>query len=287
MEGEHAISRRVQSSDGRIRKRNGSRHVHSLKLLRVVMDVFDAIRESCFDPKLREQRGDQAAEVSIEMSQGGDRTMGSDNARNITNSNSLFDAKVLFFETMVKLGTSGSSTWMQPRTSMTSRTTGDHHWVGTRMEMAIELLSEKQVRSDFKIGELHGKIMHGWEKERTDAPILESGAESQVIVYCREREGCRFVREDDFIFGEELMLEVETNNEKMILMKNTDDDNRTVTVLSRLAMCKSEIRVDSRQILLAKMELDGASTKSVANTAANSQEKHKRDSNVQEGNNES
>ena len=94
VEGEHAISRRVQSSDGRIRKRNGSRCVHSLKLLRVVMDVFDAIRESSLDPKLREQRGDQAAEVSIEMSQGGDRTMGSDNARNITNSNSLFDAKV-------------------------------------------------------------------------------------------------------------------------------------------------------------------------------------------------
>ena len=70
-------------------------------------------------------------------------------------------------------------------------------------------------------------------------------------------------------------MEVETNNEKMILTKNTDDDNRSVTVLSRLAICKPEIRVDSRQILLAKMELDGASTKSVANTAANAQEKHK------------
>ena len=31
-------------------------------------------------------------------------------------------------------------------------------------------------------------------------------------------------------------MEVETNNEKMILMKNTDGDDRTVTVLSRLAM---------------------------------------------------
>ena len=47
--------------------------------------------------------------------------------------------------------------------------------------------------------------MHGWEKERKDAPILESGAESQVIVCCREPEGCGFVYEDDFIFGEELM----------------------------------------------------------------------------------
>ena len=199
VEGEHAISRRVQSSDGRIRKRNGSRRVHSLKLLRVVMDVFDSTSESCLDPKLREQRGDQAAVVSIEMSQGRDRAIGSDNARNVTNSNGLIDAKVIFFETMVKLGTSGSSTWMQPRTSMT---TGDHHWVGTMIEMAIELLSEKQVRSDFKIGELYRKIMHGWEKERKDAPILESGEQSQVIVYCREREGCGFVYEDDFIFGE-------------------------------------------------------------------------------------
>ena len=90
--------------------------------------------------------------------------MGSDNARNITNSNSLFDAKVFFIETMVKLGTSRSSTWMQPRTSMTSRTTGDHHWVGTRMEMAIELLSENQVRSDFKIG-FYRKIMHRWKRK--------------------------------------------------------------------------------------------------------------------------
>ena len=94
VEGEHAISRRVQSSDGRIRKRNGSRRFHSLKLLRAMMDVFDSISESCLDAKVREQRGGRAAEVSIEMSQGGDRTMGSDNARNITNSNSLFDAKV-------------------------------------------------------------------------------------------------------------------------------------------------------------------------------------------------
>ena len=109
------------------------------------------------------------------------------------------------------------------------------------------------------------------EKERQDAPILESSAESQVIVCCREPEGCGFVREDDFFFGEELMptawMEVETNNEKMILMKNTDDDNRTVTVLSRLAMCRPEIRVDSRQILVAKMNSDGANTMSAANTA--------------------
>ena len=115
----------------------------------------------------------------------------------------------------------------------------------------------KKVRSDFKIRELHRKIMHGWEKERKDSPILESGAESQLIVCCREPEGCRFVYEDDFIFREELMptawMEVETNNEKMILMKNTDGDDRTVTVLSRLAMSKSEIRVDSRQMLVAKM----------------------------------
>ena len=164
MEGEHAICRRVQSSDGRIRKRNGSRRVHSLKLFRLMMDEFDAISESCLDPKLRGQRGGQAAEISIEMSQGGDRTMGSDNARNVMNSNGLFDAKVLFIETMVKLGTSGSSTWMQPRTSMTSRTTGDHHWVGTMIEMAIELLSEKRVRSDFKIGEIYRKIMHSWKR---------------------------------------------------------------------------------------------------------------------------
>ena len=176
----------------------------------------------------------------------------------------------------MKLGTSGSSTWMQQR-SMTSRTIGDHHWVGTMIEMAIEFLPVKKVRSDFKIRELHGKIMHGWEKERKDAPILESGAESQVIVCCREPEGCGFVYEDDFIFGEELMstawMEVETNNEKMILMKNTDGDDRSVTVLSRLAMWKSEIRVDSRQILVAKMNLDGASTMSAANTAAKAQEK--------------
>ena len=57
------------------------------------MDVFDSIGETCLDPELREERGGQAAEVSIEIAQGGDRTMGSDNARNITNSNSL-DAKV-------------------------------------------------------------------------------------------------------------------------------------------------------------------------------------------------
>ena len=44
-------------------------------------------------------------------------------------------------------------------------------------------------------------------------------------------------------------IEVERNNEKMILVKNTDGDDRMVTVLSRLAMWKSEIRVDSRQNL--------------------------------------
>ena len=38
-------------------------------------------------------------------------------------------------------------------------------------------------------------------------------------------------------------------------------------------MWKSEIRVDSRQILVAKMNLDGASTMSAANTAAKAQEK--------------
>ena len=59
-----------------------------------MMGVFDSISETCLDPELREERGGQAAEVSIETAQGGDRTMGSDNARNITNSNSLFDAKV-------------------------------------------------------------------------------------------------------------------------------------------------------------------------------------------------
>ena len=64
---------------------------------------------------------------------------------------------------MVKLGTSGASTWMQQR-SMTSRTIGDHHWVGTVIEMAIEFLPVKKVRSDFKIRELHGKIMHSWER---------------------------------------------------------------------------------------------------------------------------
>ena len=69
-----------------------------LKLLRAMMDVFDSISETCLDPELREERGSQAAEVSIEIAQGGDRTMGSDNARNITNSNSLFDAKVFSSE---------------------------------------------------------------------------------------------------------------------------------------------------------------------------------------------
>ena len=39
------------------------------------MDVFDAISETCLDPELREERGGQAAEVSIEIAQGGDRTM--------------------------------------------------------------------------------------------------------------------------------------------------------------------------------------------------------------------
>ena len=128
----------------------------------------------------------------------------------------------------MKLGTSGSSTWMQQR-SMTSRTIGDHHWVGTMIEMAIEFLPVKKVRSDFKIRELLGQIMHGWEKERKDAPILESGAESQVIVCCREPEGCGFVYEDDFIFWEELMptawMEVETNNEKMIDEQREDDSH--------------------------------------------------------------
>ena len=105
-----------------------------------MMDVFDSISETYLDPELREERGGQAAEVSIEIAQRGDRTMGSDNARNITNSNGLIDAKVIIFETLVKLGTSGSSTWMQQRTSMTSRTIGDHHWVRTMIEMAIEFL---------------------------------------------------------------------------------------------------------------------------------------------------
>ena len=59
-----------------------------------MMDVFDSISETCLDPELREERGGQAAEVSIEIAQGGDRTIGSHNAKNITNSNSLFDAKV-------------------------------------------------------------------------------------------------------------------------------------------------------------------------------------------------
>ena len=108
------------------------------------------------------------------------------------------------------------------------------------IEMTIEFLPVKKVRRHFKIREIHGKIMHDWEKEKKDAPILESSAESQVIVCCRDTEGCGFVYEDDFIFGEELMstawMEVETNNEKMILMKNTDDDDRSVTVFSRLAM---------------------------------------------------
>ena len=78
-----------------------------------MMDVFDSISETCLDPELREERGGQAAEVSIEIAQGGDRTMGSDNATIITNLNGLIDAKVIFFETMVKLGTSGPSTWVQ------------------------------------------------------------------------------------------------------------------------------------------------------------------------------
>ena len=64
-------------------------------------------------------RGGQVAEASNEIAQEGDQAMGSDNARNITNSNGLIDAKVPFFETMVKLGTSGSCEWTQPRTSMT------------------------------------------------------------------------------------------------------------------------------------------------------------------------
>ena len=113
-----------------------------------------------------------------------------------------------------------------------------------------------KVRSDFKIRELPRKTMLGWEKGR-------------------EPEGCGFVYEG-FIFGEELMhtawMEVETNNEKMILRKNTDGDDRTFTVLSRLAMWKSEIRVDSRQILGANMNLR-ASTMLVADTAAKAQEK--------------
>ena len=60
------------------------------------MDVFDSISETCLDPELREERGGQAAEVSIEIAQGGDRTMGSDNATIITNSNGLIDAKGFF-----------------------------------------------------------------------------------------------------------------------------------------------------------------------------------------------
>ena len=153
------------------------------------------------------------------------------------------------------------------RSSLGRNSDRDGNWISASEESQERLQDQRASRKDnARLG-----------KERKDAPILESGAESQVIVCCREPEGCGFVCEDDFIFGEELMstawMEVDTNNEKMILMKNTDGDDRTVTVLSRLAMWKSEIRVDSRQILVAKMNLDGASTMSAANTAAKAQEK--------------
>ena len=131
------------------------------------------------------------------------------------------------------------------------RATGDHHWTDTTIE---KLLPEKQVRSDFKIGQLDRKTMCSWEKECQNGYISKSGAKSQVIAYCRERERCGFVYGDDFIYSEDLMpiawMKVAMNTEKMCLMRNTDDDDRSITVMSRLVMWTNEIRMDWTHIFV-------------------------------------
>ena len=90
-------------------------------------------------------------------------------------------------------------------------------------------------------------------------------------------------------------------SEKMILKKKAvldpDDDGKTVVILSRLVFWGIEIRADPRQreILRAKMKLDGANTKSEATPAVKVQEwistgvrkTRQRDVTVQECNNES
>ena len=115
--------------------------------------------------------------------------------------------------------------------------------------------------------ELYGtrQATHNWEKKWQKVLVdnhFEIGMWSPAIVCCRERELCRFVHGDDFIFTGHSMQLVWADsrlNEKFTLKRRAilgpdDGDDNTVTILNRLVtwVCLSgsrnqrEIRADPR-----------------------------------------
>ena len=165
--------------------------------------------------------------------------------------------------------------------------------------MAIELPPEEQVKGQDLVGELlhslYGtrKAARSWERKWQSGLVemnFELGTWSPAIVYCCEREVCRFVHGDDFTFvGESTQLAWTESrvDEKPILKEEAvfglgDGDDKTVTIVILLVtwVCLSEsrnqIEIEAdprhREILLAQMKLDGANTKSVATPAVKVQE---------------
>ena len=115
-------------------------------------------------------------------------------------------------------------------------------------EMAIELPPEEQVKGQDLVGELlnslYGtrKAAHSWERKWQSGLVemnLKIGTWPSAIVCCCEREVCRFVHGDNFIFvGESTQLAWTESrvDEKLILKKEAvlgpdDGDDKTVTIL--------------------------------------------------------